>query len=196
MSVSGLSVPCEPRRVELIRQAISCDICGAEMQHANHWFVAYEGVSELRVALWNPRSKLRGGAKHLCGQTCLHKLMDEFVVRHQPAKAQQPEVQEPQKAVVPRPVRKAPRPQAPAKAPSPLPAPQQLVAVQVPAYIDEFESSARLVSASTEIDSRPPEFPAEPENLSPRNWHAEAWKREREREQRAGDHHARRRSIA
>jgi hypothetical protein len=180
----------------LIRQAISCDICGAEMQHANHWFVAYEGATELRVALWNPRAKLRGGAKHLCGQTCLHKLMDEFVVRHQPAKAQQPEGQEEQKTSAPRPVRKALRPPVPAKAAIPPPAPQPLVAVHVPAYIDEFESSARLITAATEIDSRAAEFSADPANLSPRNWHAEAWKREREREQRASDHHARRRSIA
>lgn len=65
----------------MIRQAISCDICGAEMQRANHWFVAYGQGEELRVSGWHTGKRLRAGAKHLCGQTCLHKLVDEFLAR-------------------------------------------------------------------------------------------------------------------
>jgi hypothetical protein len=65
----------------VIRQAISCDICGAEKKQTNHWFVASEQGGELRVSGWNSRIRLRAGTKHLCGQTCLHKLMDEFVAR-------------------------------------------------------------------------------------------------------------------
>jgi hypothetical protein len=63
----------------LIRQAISCDICGAEKKQTNHWFVASDQAGELRVSGWNARNKLRAGTKHLCGQTCLHKLVDEFM---------------------------------------------------------------------------------------------------------------------
>ena len=63
----------------MIRQAISCDICGAEKKHTNHWFVAYSHGDELRVAGWNTNGRMRAGAKHLCGQVCLHKLMDEFI---------------------------------------------------------------------------------------------------------------------
>jgi len=65
----------------MIRQAISCDICGAEKKQTNHWFVAYTHGGELRVAGWNTNGRMRAGAKHLCGQTCLHKLMDEFIAR-------------------------------------------------------------------------------------------------------------------
>jgi hypothetical protein len=65
----------------VIRQAISCDICGAEKKQTNHWFVASEQAGELRVSGWNSRNRMRAATKHLCGQTCLHKLMDEFVAR-------------------------------------------------------------------------------------------------------------------
>jgi hypothetical protein len=63
----------------MIRQAISCDICGAEKKQTNHWFVAHTHAGELRVAGWNANGRMRAGAKHLCGQVCLHKLMDEFI---------------------------------------------------------------------------------------------------------------------
>lgn len=65
----------------MIRQAISCDICGSEKKQTNHWFVAYDQSGELRISGWNSRNRLRPGSKHLCGQTCLHKLVDEFMAR-------------------------------------------------------------------------------------------------------------------
>lgn len=65
----------------MIRQAVSCDICGAEKKQTNHWFVAYEQAGELRVSGWSTRNRLRAGSKHLCGQACLHKLADDFMAR-------------------------------------------------------------------------------------------------------------------
>jgi hypothetical protein len=65
----------------VIRQAISCDICATEKTQTNHWFVASEQGGELGVSGWNARNRLRPGMKHLCGQTCLHKLVDEFMAR-------------------------------------------------------------------------------------------------------------------
>ncbi len=65
----------------VIRQAISCDICGTEKKQTNHWFVAYDQGGELRVSGWNSRNRLRPGSKHLCGQTCLHKLVDDFMAQ-------------------------------------------------------------------------------------------------------------------
>src|SRR5664279_4295717 len=65
----------------VIRQAISCDICASEKKQTNHWFVAYDQGGELRVSGWNSRNRLRPGSKHLCGQTCLHKLVDDFMAR-------------------------------------------------------------------------------------------------------------------
>ncbi len=68
-------------RDAVIRQAISCDICGTDKQQTNHWFVAYDQSGELRISGWNSQSRLRAGAKHLCGQTCLHKLVDDFMAK-------------------------------------------------------------------------------------------------------------------
>jgi hypothetical protein len=65
----------------VIRQAILCDICGIEKKQTNHWFVAYDQGEELRVSGWNSRNRLRPGSKHLCGQACVHKLLDEFMAR-------------------------------------------------------------------------------------------------------------------
>src|SRR5208282_2663523 len=65
----------------VIRQAISCDICGTEKKQTNHWFVACDLGGELRVSGWNSRNRLRPGSKHLCGQTCLHMLVDDFMAR-------------------------------------------------------------------------------------------------------------------
>jgi hypothetical protein len=72
----------------VIRQAISCDLCGNEKKQTNHWFVAYEQGGELRVSGWSSRNRLRPGTKHLCGQTCLHKLVDEFMAKAIGQKAQ------------------------------------------------------------------------------------------------------------
>src|SRR5579859_667108 len=69
------------REKAMIRQAISCDICGAEKRQTNHWFVAYAHGGELRVTGWTANKRMRAGSKHLCGQTCLHKLVDEFIAR-------------------------------------------------------------------------------------------------------------------
>jgi hypothetical protein len=72
----------------VIRQAISCDICGAEKKQTNHWFVANEHGGEIRVSGWNSRNRMRPGSKHLCGQTCLHKLVDDFMARDVAARMQ------------------------------------------------------------------------------------------------------------
>ena len=74
----------------MIRQAISCDICATEKRQTNHWFVAYEQGGELRVSGWSSRHKLRPGSKHLCGQTCLHKLVDEFMAKSIAVRAKRP----------------------------------------------------------------------------------------------------------
>ena len=74
----------------MIRQAISCDICGAEKKQTNHWFVAYTHAGELRVSGWGAQRRLRAGTKHLCGQTCLNKLLDEFIARSLQSRVQAP----------------------------------------------------------------------------------------------------------
>ncbi|MGA3012152.1 MAG: hypothetical protein ABSD72_17990 [Terracidiphilus sp.] len=188
----------------MIRQAISCDICGTEKKQTNHWFVAYEQAGELRVSGWNTRIRLRPGSKHLCGQTCLHKLVDDFMARALTARASRAaenDVDEKLTAqaaiadasltsdaayqelessarLISRPV--PGKPARPATAPAALARPQlrmplELVAVP-PARVRDDEEAIAV---------------NEPPRYTSRNWHAAAWERERERERemRTGERH-------
>jgi hypothetical protein len=171
----------------LIRQAISCDICATEKRQTNHWFVAYEQGGELRVSGWNSRYRLRQGAKHLCGQTCLHKLVDEFMAKSIASRSRRP-LEEPEAEAA----------QA-----------TDTSLTSCAAYAD-FESSARLITPPEPITSAPARpVPAnrpqsklgslptrqpvedmaaiseEAPRYASHSWHAEAWERERERELRA-----------
>jgi len=204
---------------EVIRQAISCDICATEKRQTNHWFVAYEQGGELRVSGWSSRHKLRPGSKHLCGQICLHKLVDEFMAKSIAVRAHRP-AEDPVEEIDPEP---------PAVADTSLTSSAAYPHTAYPhaansrgAGIDS-ESSARLIVPPALVPSRPvyrpqpeltppapilpkpvfrpqPELvitpprphpaqslpvPEEPPRYASRNWRAEAWERERERELRA-----------
>ena len=170
----------------VIRQAISCDICGTEMQHPNHWFVTYDQGPELRVSGWNSRVRLRAGAKHLCGQTCLHKLVDEFMARTQNLRVSALA----DKAMAGELSARAKGARAGVMLPTSTAKPLTASAATYD-DLDVMESSARLIAPSDVA-----EMPA----AAARTLRAEAWKREREREQRASEEQrpaiARRRSIA
>lgn len=198
----------------MIRQAISCDLCASEKKQTNHWFVAYEFGGELRVSGWNSRNRLRPGSKHLCGQTCLHKLVDDFMARaisvRVPAAIQEEAVTEAvAEVVVPTPTHAAAEFQAPRQSPV-----TDTSLASEAAFIED-ESSARLITppaaaspnrsalrVPAELVAMPvriqPEQPAplteEPPRSASRNWRAEAWERERERELRAVGRPSRRRS--
>lgn len=64
----------------MIRQIVSCDICGEEKERTNHWFVAYDQGGEFRVSGLTPSNSMDIEAKHLCGENCVHKLLDEFLI--------------------------------------------------------------------------------------------------------------------
>jgi len=166
----------------MIRQAISCDICGTEKRLTNHWFVAYEQAGELRLSSWASGRRLRAESKHLCGQTCLHKLVDEFMARSLASPAK-PAVDED----IADPVRDCDS------------------SLTSPSAYAEAESVARLIASAEPIPSAlacppqpeivtsplkpvpvelPPTLPETPHHAS-RTWRAEAWERERERELRA-----------
>jgi hypothetical protein len=72
------SLSCSERN-GMIRQAISCDLCGAQRRETNHWFIAYEQSGELRVSDWTSQHLHYPGTKHLCGESCLHQLLGEFL---------------------------------------------------------------------------------------------------------------------
>ena len=166
----------------MIRQAISCDICGTEKRQTNHWFVAYEQAGELRLSGWTSSRRLRGESTHLCGQTCLHKLVDEFMARSLAS---------------------------PAKPAADEAVADELCDCDASPALDtafsELESAARLIAPPAPVPSalarhpqpelvttppipNPAKLPPallETSRHSSRAWRAEAWERERERELRA-----------
>ena len=182
----------------VIRQAISCDICATEKKQTNHWFVAHEQGGELRVSGWNSRNRLRPGSKHLCGQTCLHKLVDEFMakaiaVRTQGAAADIPEVKEQVSCTDTSLTANAAYVEVDSSA--------RLITPVAPAVpISPFKAHSEL--AAVPARPRSAEFvpPTDAPRFASRNWRDEAWERERERELRAVDQRpgiaARRRSSA
>jgi len=172
----------------VIRQAISCDICGMEKKQTNHWFVAYDQGEELRVSGWNSRNRLRPGSKHLCGQTCLHKLVDDFLARtltsRIPRSAQNDAEDElngqavktdtsltsvATSAAASKDVKTTARPISPPAPVSPARPPlrmqMELVSLPVRAHAEEVAVAVN-----------------EPPRYASRNWRAAAWERERERE--------------
>ena len=196
----------------MIRQAITCDICGSEKRQTNHWFVAYELGGELRMSGWSSRHRLRPGSKHLCGQTCLHKLVDEFMAKSIAVRAQPNDEEEPALPM-------ATDTSLTSKA-AYREAPSRNAFVDAPpsgqAASDEIESSVRLLTPAESDALRPAQrqgpglvtMPArndatgsssipDDSRYNSASWRAEAWERERERERRAADRRsdiARRRS--
>ena len=151
----------------MIRQSISCDVCGMEKKQTNHWFVAREHGGELHLGAWGARSRARAGVKHLCGQTCLHKLVDEFIARllamRSPA-ATESEAATDASLTTLAAYRRGDVAAGPG-APKRPPATAGPVAVPAAAQMP---------------------FPDEPPSYASRAWRAEAWEREREREHRPG----------
>jgi hypothetical protein len=176
------------------------------MQNPNHWFVVYDGGPEFRMTRWNTRTRLRPDARHLCGQTCLHKLVDDFMARTIsdrasaiPDKSDQPQLEKQNKTqqsgIKPASatLTAAPPPATSIRPAAPIP--QTYPQTYPDTYIDDYESSARLITP-IEPESEPKpnsDAPAAAPSYSSRSWRADAWKRERERGQREATH---RRSIA
>ncbi len=122
----------------VIRQAISCDICAAEKRQTNHWFVAYEQGGELRVSGWTSRHRLRPGSKHLCGQTCLHKLVDEFMAKSIAVRARRADESDELEEL----------PESARNLSAPSPSPANDTSLTSPAGFVEEPSSARLLTTA------------------------------------------------
>jgi hypothetical protein len=154
----------------MIRQAISCDVCGAEKRQTNHWFVAYTQGGELRLTGWNASCRMRAGSKHLCGQTCVHKLVDEFIAGTMASRPQStPEAADREETVA-------------ATDASPVMPVVAARALQVVPSAGFAIAPSRALDQATVSVAVPL---AEAPNYGSRRWRAEAWERERERERRA-----------
>ncbi len=145
----------------MIRQAISCDICAAEKRQTNHWFVAYEQGGELRVSGWSSRHRLRPGSKHLCGQTCLHKLVDEFMAKSIAVRARRAAENDELEMELPEPARNLPAPPA---------APENDASLtSTAAFVEDEASSARLLTTAVVVPAVLPVtvfHPSEPKAAS------------------------------
>lgn len=169
----------------MIRQAISCDICGRDKQQTNHWFVAYEHGLELRISGWNSQARMSTKAKHLCGQTCMHKLVDDFMARTIASRTDAANG-EATVADEARPANFGARIDASLTTAAAHPLP-----VRMPSPVadlrDELESSARLVpSANGAEQFKDLVSTSDRPDYSSRAWRTEAWRREQERERRNG----------
>jgi hypothetical protein len=180
---SKASGSCAEKGDSVIRQAISCDICASEKKQTNHWFVAHEQNGELRVAGWNSRNRLRPGTKHLCGQICLHKLVDEFMARTIAVRAQAGGADETGQQVAGTDAsltseaayaEPEPPPRLIAQPPTPVPTIASLRA----------QPELLAVPGRVHVEEKLP-LPEDAPRFASRNWRAEAWERERERELRA-----------
>ena len=160
------------KRTQLIRQAISCDICGVDMQQTNHWFIARQQGDELRITAWNTRIRSRVGALHLCGQTCLHKLLDEFLARGLASRATGVLPQNLQLAL------NAPAAGTDSAPRSARPPSRAVTAITAP-RTGEYDSSANLLPTPDEIPVVLTPLP--PTSITSRSPHADAWKREQAR---------------
>jgi hypothetical protein len=172
----------------VIRQAISCDICGAEKKQTNHWFVVSEQAGELRVSGWNTRNRMRPGSKHLCGQTCLHKLVDEFMARDLATRVQRGVVEE---SVTSEQIEgtdasltsDAAYEEVESSArlvPTPMPELEKRIAMRAGTGLVAIPAMPQATAPMMPVASAP----EEPQSLRSRTWRAEAWQRERERESR------------
>jgi hypothetical protein len=163
----------------LIRQSVSCDICGTEKKQTNHWFVAHEQAGELRLSGWNSRYRSRTAAKHLCGQTCLHKLVDDFMARILAIRQAASDVQAMEKPPATDISLTANAAHAFEESSARL-LPAKPVMPVVPARLARAETSARFPvesAVATSVDEAP--------GYSSPKRRAEAWQRERARELRS-----------
>ncbi|MGA9061220.1 MAG: hypothetical protein WB341_06075 [Terracidiphilus sp.] len=193
----------------MIRQAVSCDLCATEKRQNNHWFVAYEQAGELRISGWNSRRRLRPGAKHLCGQACLHKLVDDFMANSAAAPAQRTVKESGAESAAAAgasftTAAAHAEPGSPRTDFRPRGGEPGSPRTDLRPWGGEPESSARLLTPPAAVMPKPVDRPRpelvttpprpHPRDLAPipgetpyasRNWRAEAWERERERELRA-----------
>jgi hypothetical protein len=94
----------------MIRQTVTCDICGAHKFEANHWFMAFEHKGTLKISPWGVLNSVHPRMKHLCGQKCLHMFVDDFLAGHpgnvaaESASGEVATVAQPEEATAPAPV--------------------------------------------------------------------------------------------
>ena len=62
----------------MIQESVTCDVCGENNLDTHHWFMALEHKGTIKIAFWG-KLNTRSSMKHLCGQTCVHRFVDNFL---------------------------------------------------------------------------------------------------------------------
>jgi adenine-specific DNA methylase len=62
-------------------EQITCDGCGKKKGDVNHWWLMEKTANEFRIYRWNEQTTkgLIRRAKHLCGQECVIKAVNEYL---------------------------------------------------------------------------------------------------------------------
>ena len=66
----------------MLKQTYTCDVCGAERKEGNHWFSVLFTSGGAHLRKWQERGD---SDYHLCGQECVHKMLDKWMIRPTPA---------------------------------------------------------------------------------------------------------------
>jgi len=161
-----------------------------EMQQTHRCFVAFDKGKELRVSGWIARRRMRAGALHLCGQKCLHQLVDQFIARTLAIESQ-----------AERATSGEAKPAAPARGVdgSLTSLPARLVANGLSAddHLPGDARGKRVELTMPQSSDMPIAVERERVGTVARAWGSAAWLRERERQQREADAgKVHRRSIA
>lgn len=67
--------------------AYNCDVCGVHKKEVNHWLVSVEHLQRIWFYPWEAaewEGALYGDSatvKHLCGQACCQRVLDDFLSR-------------------------------------------------------------------------------------------------------------------
>jgi hypothetical protein len=61
----------------MIKQTITCDMCGLEKGEVNHWYM-YDQSVYMALYPWDDDKRDWPSLKHICGQECAHKALDKF----------------------------------------------------------------------------------------------------------------------
>jgi hypothetical protein len=67
-----------------IKRTYLCSICNIERKETNRWFVAVESLYGLKIMRWKDANAAvlnETTTQHLCGQACMHKLLDRFLAK-------------------------------------------------------------------------------------------------------------------
>jgi len=55
---------------------VLCEVCGIEKKETNHWYMVGKKADKFLLLAWHEQSQRN--YRHVCGQQCGHKLLDEF----------------------------------------------------------------------------------------------------------------------